>query len=52
LIAKINEELPNLEPSEETKQIERHYNNTVAHIKNRMEASDANIEVSFEGLTI
>lgn len=50
LIAKINEELPNLEKSEETKQIEKHFNNTMAHIKSRLEATD--LEVSFAGVTI
>lgn len=49
LIAKIQEELPNLEKSEETKQIEKHFNNTIAHIK-RMETSE--LEVSFAGITI
>jgi vacuolar protein sorting-associated protein 35 len=49
LIAKINEELPNLDKSEETKQIERHFNNTLAHIKSRMES---NLEISFAGITI
>ncbi|KAG5678377.1 Vacuolar protein sorting-associated protein 35 [Polypedilum vanderplanki] len=49
LIGKINEELPNLEKSEETKQIERHFNNTLAHIKSRIES---NLEVSFAGISI
>lgn len=53
LFAKINEELPNLEKSEETNQIERHYKNTIAHIKNRMETNDAGaVEISFAGLVI
>ncbi|XP_073847876.1 vacuolar protein sorting 35 isoform X1 [Musca autumnalis] len=52
LIAKINEELPNLEPSEETKQIEMHYKNTLAHIKSRIESNDAALEVSFAGISI
>ncbi|CRL06873.1 CLUMA_CG019462, isoform A [Clunio marinus] len=50
LIGKINEELPNLEKSEETKQIEKHFNNTLAHIKSRIETND--LEVSFAGITI
>lgn len=50
LIAKINEELPNLEKSEETKQIEKHFHNTMAHIKSRLETND--LEVSFAGITI
>ncbi|XP_046809942.1 vacuolar protein sorting-associated protein 35 isoform X1 [Lucilia cuprina] len=52
LIAKINEELPNLETSEETKQIEMHYKNTLAHIKSRMESNDVGLEVSFAGISI
>uniref|UniRef100_A0A1B0GA98 Vacuolar protein sorting-associated protein 35 n=1 Tax=Glossina morsitans morsitans TaxID=37546 RepID=A0A1B0GA98_GLOMM len=52
LIGKISEELPNLEPSEETKQIELHYNNTLAHIKSRTESNDLSLEVSFAGITI
>jgi len=52
LIAKIEEELPNLEPSEETKQIEMHYKNTLTHIKSRMETTDTGLEVSFAGITL
>ncbi|XP_055627819.1 vacuolar protein sorting-associated protein 35 isoform X2 [Toxorhynchites rutilus septentrionalis] len=52
LIAKINEELPNLEPTEETKQIEMHYQNTLAHIRSRMEANDSGLEISFAGITL
>ncbi|XP_017476931.1 PREDICTED: vacuolar protein sorting-associated protein 35 isoform X1 [Rhagoletis zephyria] len=52
LIAKINEDLPNLESTEETKQIEMHYKNTLAHIKSRMESNDAGLEVSFAGISI
>ncbi|XP_055537816.1 vacuolar protein sorting-associated protein 35 isoform X1 [Wyeomyia smithii] len=52
LIAKINEELPNLEPTEETKQIEMHYQNTLAHIRSRVETNDGSLEVSFAGITL
>ncbi|EDW01033.1 GH21205 [Drosophila grimshawi] len=52
LIAKVNEELPNLEPSEETKQIESHYKNTLAHLRSRMESNDTALEVSFAGITL
>lgn len=52
LIAKINEELPNLEPTEETKQIEMHYQNTLVHIRSRMESNDSGLEVSFAGITL
>lgn len=42
-----------MEKSEETNQIERHYKNTIAHIKNRMETNDAGaVEISFAGLVI
>lgn len=54
LIAKINEELPNLEQCEETKQIEMHNNNTLAHIKLRMESmsNETGLEVSFAGIVL
>jgi vacuolar protein sorting-associated protein 35 len=42
--------LPNLEKSEETKQIEKHFNNTLAHIKSRMDTNE--LEISFAGITI
>ena len=50
LIAKINEELPNLELSEETTQIQKHFSNTLTHIKNRTETND--LEVSFVGIAL
>lgn len=53
LIAKINEELPNLEQCEESKQIEVHYQNTLAHIRSRMKSSDTTgLEVSFDGIKL
>lgn len=53
LIGKIDEELPNLEQCEESKQIEVHYKNTLEHIKNRMKSTDSTgLEVSFEGIKI
>lgn len=53
LIAKINEELPNLEQCEESKQIEVHYQNTLTHIRSRMKSTDSTgLEVSFEGITL
>ncbi|XP_037051004.1 vacuolar protein sorting-associated protein 35 isoform X1 [Bradysia coprophila] len=54
LIAKINEELPNLEQCEETKQIEMHSNNTLAHIKLRMDsvANESGLDVSFAGIAL
>lgn len=51
-ITKINEELPNLEQCEETKQIEIHNNNTLAHIKSRMQSDVNALEVSFEGIVL
>lgn len=52
LIAKINEEFPNLEQCEETKQIEMHKENTLAHIKARLESNESGLEVSFAGIVI
>ncbi|XP_065347239.1 vacuolar protein sorting-associated protein 35 isoform X1 [Cloeon dipterum] len=51
LVAKIKEELPNLEASEETEQINKHFTNTLAHLRARMSAPDVNT-VNFEGLVI
>lgn len=39
-----------MEKSEETKQIEKHFSNTLAHIQSRLEAND--LEISFAGITI
>lgn len=64
LITKINEELPNLEQCEETKQIEVHHSNTLAHIRARLESSETSsttsqtqatgggLEVSFAGIQL
>ncbi|XP_055687349.1 vacuolar protein sorting-associated protein 35 isoform X1 [Lutzomyia longipalpis] len=52
LIAKINEELPNLEQSEETKQIEVHYQNTMAHIRNKLESSETGLEAAYAGIQL
>ncbi|XP_004535860.1 vacuolar protein sorting-associated protein 35 isoform X2 [Ceratitis capitata] len=52
LIAKINEDLPNLESTEETKQIDMHYKNTLTHIRSRLESNDSGLEVSFAGISI
>lgn len=40
LIAKINEDMPNLEECEETKQIETYFKNTIAHVKERMDPNN------------
>lgn len=53
LIGKIDDELPNLEQCEESKQIEVHYRNTLEHIRNRMKSTDTTgLEISFEGIKI
>ncbi|CAD1473373.1 unnamed protein product [Heterotrigona itama] len=41
VVAKIKEELPNLEVSEETEQIQKHLANTLEHLRNRMESPEA-----------
>ncbi|EFN85169.1 Vacuolar protein sorting-associated protein 35 [Harpegnathos saltator] len=41
VIAKIREELPNLEASEETDQIQKHLANTLEHLRNRMESPES-----------
>uniref|UniRef100_A0A1L8DVU9 Vacuolar protein sorting-associated protein 35 n=1 Tax=Nyssomyia neivai TaxID=330878 RepID=A0A1L8DVU9_9DIPT len=52
LITKINEELPNLDASEETKQIEVHYQNTMAHIRNKLESSETGLEAAYAGIQL
>lgn len=53
LITKINEELPNLEQCEESKQIEVHYQNTLNHIRSRVKSTDTTgLEVSFAGIEL
>nr|XP_033333827.1 vacuolar protein sorting-associated protein 35 isoform X4 [Megalopta genalis] len=49
VIAKIREELPNLEVSEETEQIQKHLANTLEHLRNRMESPEAD-GLSYQGL--
>lgn len=51
VIGKIKEELPNLEPSDETEQISKHFYNTLEHLKSRMESSEGD-GVSYQGLEI
>lgn len=51
VIAKIKEELPNLEVSEETEQINKHFTNTIEHQRSRMESPEAD-GVSYQGLQI
>lgn len=53
LISKINEEIPNLEQCEESKQIEVHYQNTLNHIRSRVKSTDTTgLEVSFAGIEL
>lgn len=40
VIKKIKEELPNLESSDETEQITKHFNNSLEHIRVRLESAD------------
>lgn len=51
LILKIKEEMPNLEASEETEQITKHFNNTLERLKARMENPESD-GVSYDGLEI
>lgn len=51
VITKIKEELPNLEVSEEAEQINKHFTNTIDHLKSRMENPDAD-GVSYQGLLV
>ncbi|XP_069687418.1 vacuolar protein sorting-associated protein 35 [Periplaneta americana] len=51
LIAKIREELPNLEANEETEQINKHFTNTLEHLRNRMDSPESE-RLSYEGLIL
>lgn len=50
MIAKIREELPNLEVSEETEQIQKHLANTLEHLRNRMESPET--DSLYQGLVL
>ncbi|KAG8562710.1 hypothetical protein GDO81_015780 [Engystomops pustulosus] len=51
LIQKIREDLPNLEASEETEQINKHFHNTLEHLRLRKESPEAEGPV-YEGLVL
>uniref|UniRef100_A0A8C5QYK4 Vacuolar protein sorting-associated protein 35 n=1 Tax=Leptobrachium leishanense TaxID=445787 RepID=A0A8C5QYK4_9ANUR len=51
LIQKIREDLPNLEASEETEQINKHFHNTLEHLRLRREAPEAEGPI-YEGLVL
>ncbi|XP_046385573.1 vacuolar protein sorting-associated protein 35 isoform X2 [Ischnura elegans] len=53
LIARIREQLPNLEAGDETEQINKHFSNTLDHLRSRMEYLEADEEgISYEGLVL
>ncbi|XP_045469525.1 vacuolar protein sorting-associated protein 35 isoform X2 [Harmonia axyridis] len=51
VISKIKEELPNLETSDETEQITKHFNNTLDHLRVKLETPEVD-GVSYEGLEL
>lgn len=51
LIGKIREELPQLEANEETDQIKKHFQNTLDHLRTRMESPDTE-GPSYAGLSL
>lgn len=51
VVSKIKDELPNLEISEETEQIQKHFANTLDHLKNRIESPEAEGQL-YEGLVL
>ncbi|XP_063226754.1 vacuolar protein sorting-associated protein 35 isoform X2 [Bacillus rossius redtenbacheri] len=51
LMAKIREELPNLEANEETEQINKHFTNTLDHLRGRVECPESE-GLSYEGLVL
>ncbi|KAL1512525.1 hypothetical protein ABEB36_002106 [Hypothenemus hampei] len=50
VIKKIKDELPNLESSDETEQITKHFNNTLEHIRIRLESSED--DLIYKGIEI
>lgn len=51
LIQKIREDLPNLESSEETEQINKHFHNTLEHLRLRRESPESEGPI-YEGLVL
>ncbi|KAK9512960.1 hypothetical protein O3M35_001260 [Rhynocoris fuscipes] len=51
LIAKIREQLPNLESNEETEQITKHFTNTLEHLRDRSESTEAE-GIDYKGLCL
>jgi vacuolar protein sorting-associated protein 35 len=51
LVSKVKEELPNLEANEETEQINKHFTNTLGHLRMKMATPDVD-GINFEGLVI
>uniref|UniRef100_A0A8C9S3C6 Vacuolar protein sorting-associated protein 35 n=1 Tax=Scleropages formosus TaxID=113540 RepID=A0A8C9S3C6_SCLFO len=51
LIQKIREDIPNLEASEETEQINKHFHNTLEHLRLRRESPEADGPI-YEGLVL
>ncbi|RZF33303.1 hypothetical protein LSTR_LSTR007648 [Laodelphax striatellus] len=51
VIAKIRDELPNLESNEESEQIGKHFSNTIDYLKSRIENPESE-GVSYEGLSL
>ena len=51
LIGKIREDLPNLESNEETEQINKHFSNTIEHLRLQLESGDKE-GPSYEGLEL
>ena len=51
VISKIREDLPNLEANEETEQINKHFTNSLQHLRARQETPEAD-GPTYEGLEL
>ncbi|XP_071784980.1 vacuolar protein sorting-associated protein 35-like [Asterias amurensis] len=51
LIEKIREDLPNLEDNDETEQINKHFTNTLEHVRNKMDSGESD-GPSYEGMVL
>lgn len=55
LIGQIKKEITSLTPNEETEQITKHFENTIAHLQNEIESADTavnSVYKALEGLTL
>jgi len=50
LIAQIKKDITSLTPNEETEQITKHFENTIAHLQNEIESADTAVNSVYKAL--